>query len=144
MWVEYAVPMQTAERHEESVRWKPRFEDRIKRFMMGTTGLEVVGKFHSHPYPEHPALFKGMNKLSGEDLESWDPREIEVVAGVIRNGGVDKQGNRLEWVHLRPGTLQGAIGDYAMKITAWFSDDNRIKKPRIAFIRCPFATGLDR
>ncbi len=143
MWVEYAVPMQTAERHEESVRWKTRFEDRIKSFMMGSTGLEVVGKFHSHPYPERPALFKGMNRLSRADLESWDPREIEVVTGVVRNGGVDERGNRLEWVHLRGGTLQGAIGDYAMKITAWFSADWGTREPHIAFIRCPFATGID-
>jgi hypothetical protein len=142
--VEYAVPLQTAERDDASVTWDRTIEYRIRRFMTGSTGLEVVGGFHSHPWPERKRLFKRMNQLSPADVEGWDPREIEIVLGVVKNGGVDRKGARLEWKHLGFGTLQGAIGAYAMRVTSWFSSDGKTKKPRIAFIRCPFATGIGR
>jgi proteasome lid subunit RPN8/RPN11 len=144
IWVEYAVPIQTAKRDEDSVSWKRHVEDRIKRFMTGSTNLEIVGSFHSHPWADHKALFKGMNRLSEADREGWDSREIQIVAGLVKNGGVDANRRRLEWQHLRGGTLQGAIGDYAMKMTAWYAMRGVIETPGIAFIRCAFATGMDR
>lgn len=144
IWVEYAVPIQTARRDEESVTWKPHVEDRIKAFMTGCTNLEIVGSFHSHPWDDHKTLFKGMNRLSEADRKGWDPREIQIVAGLVKNGGVNGNGKRLEWQHLRGGTLQGAIGDYAMKVTAWYAMRGVTEAPGIAFIRCAFATGLDR
>lgn len=143
IWVEYAVPMQTVERDEEGVEWKRKIEDRIEEFITVSTSLEIVGHFHSHPWCRR-ALFKGMNKLSHADLRGWDPREIEIVAGLVKNGGLSTRGKRLEWAHLRGGTLQGAIGQYAIKLTGWFSSNQQRKKPKIGYIRCPFATGLDR
>jgi hypothetical protein len=142
VWVEYAVPIQTANRGPESVQWKTHIERRIQRFMTGSTGLEIVGRFHSHPWPERNALFKGMNRMSPADLKSWDPREIEVIVGVVKNGGVNRRRRALEWKHLKGGTLQGAIGQYAIKMTSWFSASGR-RQPKIAYIRCPFATGMD-
>ena len=144
IWVEYAVPIQTADRKDDTVSWRPHIARRIKRFMTGSTALEVVGGFHSHPWPERKSLYKGMNRLSKADLKSWKPPEIEVVASVIKNGGVDSHGKALAWKHLKGGTLQGAIGDYAVRMTAWYSRDGVQKKPRIAYVRCPFATGMDR
>jgi len=144
IWVEYAVPVQSADRDKDSVSWKSSVDYRIKEFMTGSTGLEVVGGFHSHPWPERKFLFKGMNRLSPEDISTWNPREIEIVSGLVKNGGKNEKGKKLNWVHVRGGTLQGAIGNYAMKVTAWFSVDSVRKDPQIAFIRCPFATGMER
>jgi hypothetical protein len=143
VWVEYAVPMQTAEREEDSVDWKRHIEHRVKRFMTGTTGLEVVGHFHSHPYPQRKRPFSGMNQLSERDLKSWKPPEIELVVGVTKNLATPGKGSAA-WKHLKVGSLQGTIGDYAMRMTSWFSRDGKQKKPKIAFIRCPFATGMDQ
>ena len=143
-WVEYAVPIQTAKRDEESVTWKPRVEDRIRKFMTGCTNLEIVGSFHSHPWDGRGTLFRGMNRLSKDDRKGWDPNEIQIVCGLVKNGGVDRNQERLEWRHVRGGTLQGAIGDYAMKFTAWSATGAVRKIPKIAFIRCTFATGMDR
>lgn len=144
IWIEYAVPIQTARRDEESVRWKRHVEDRIKGFMTGCTNLEIVGSFHSHPWADHETLFKGMNRLSDADRDGWDSKEIQIVAGLVKNGGVDGSRKRLEWRHLRGGTLQGAVGDYAMKMTAWYAARGATEDPRIAFVRCAFATGMDR
>lgn len=144
LWIEYAVPIQTATRDEDSVSWKRKVEDRIKDFMTGSTNLEIVGSFHSHPWDERKNLFKGMNRLSDTDREGWNANEIQIVAGLVKNGGVDIKRRRLEWRHLRGGTLQGAIGDYAMKMTAWYARRGGTDRPRIAFIRCAFATGMDR
>jgi hypothetical protein len=90
-----------------------------------------------------------MNRMSQADLKSWQPSEIEMIVGVVKNGGMDRKGRTLEWTHLtgmapQGGTLQGAIGDYAIKMTAWFSADGKQRKPKIAYVRCPFATGMDR
>lgn len=144
IWVEYALPIQTAKREEDEVTWKPTRETRIRDFMIGSTGLQIVGQFHSHPYAERDGLFRGMNRLGASDLKSWGSKMIEMVVGVVKNGGLDRNGKRLEWTHLRRGSLQGAVGAYAMKLTAWFSIDRSTKRPSIAFIRCPFATGIDR
>ena len=85
-WVEYAVPIQTAKRDEESVTWKPRVEDRIRKFMTECTNLEIVGCFHSHPWDGRGTLFRGMNRLSKEDRKDWDPNEIQIVCGLVKNG----------------------------------------------------------
>ncbi len=144
LWVEYAVPVQTADRGRDSVSWKPSVEQSIKQFMTGSTGLEEVGIFHSHPFPQRKFLWSGMNELSQDDLKSWNPKDIELVVGLVKNGGIGTSGDRLNWAHLSRGSVQGSIGEYAIRITAWYSPDYAKRDPRIAFIRCPFATGMHR
>lgn len=132
----HAFPYQTAKRgRRRTYAWvglNQRVDKRLKTFLFGLTGLDLVGEFHSHPGPlEH----NSSRPTLPDDLEDLQEGELQLIISINRNGRMRG------WRHLKNGSLTGSIGNYSLRLTAWVVQDGR---PMVSWLVCPYASGIDR
>ncbi len=131
--VEYAVPLQSAERgfvwaKVPEARLK-RIEELSERFSLG---LHLIGDFHSHTQ-----LGSSLARAepSPTDIAFMDPGRLYIILAVN-----EYQGKKHQVWHRKGKKLAGSLGEYAFEIGAFYCDRERHYVE--LEIRCPFAQAL--
>jgi len=133
IFVQHAVPYQTAKRDENGVETSPKHSKRMEAFLAEVTHLETVGDFHSHPSLK--VIGRGYG-LSKRDKNSTMTGGLGIVVVV------DRDGKERQWEHLKRGSLVGSIPPFSLRVTSWFKSEE--DSFQIAEIHCPYALGLGR
>jgi len=131
--VEYAIPLQSAERKHTEVSIKWRRESKVLDVLPNLIQLEKLGYFHSHPQYGRK---KGVAELSEEDIESMNTRELELVVAI-------NDSKRSSWWNESDKGLKGTLGKYRIEIAGFYkrTSDEEVKSYRIV---CPYAVGFDQ
>ncbi len=131
--IEHAFSLQTARRKRRGVIFHHRDHRKIEPILSKFEKLQIVGDFHSHtPYGEE----KGMPFPSPEDIEGMEPENLYLIVAIN-----DLQHSR-PWKENRDGSISGSVGDFFLKISAYFYP--HVKSiPKRARIYCPFPPGLN-
>jgi len=132
IFVEYAIPFQSAKRRSDEVIPNWRRELKVIEILPKMIHLQKLGYYHSHPEDEE---FLGIAKLSKDDKNSITEEEVELVVAI--NDAVRKSA----WRETTSG-LSGTIGNYRFTIAGFYkrSSDHRIRRYRVM---CPYAVGFD-
>ena len=125
--VEYAIPYQTAERHQSFVYRNERAHEKMVRFLGDLAKVRTIGDLHSHPDTNV--------RPSDDDKEQMSPAEIYLIVGC------DKKLREVPWNYNRDGTLSGTTRDFLIKIRAYYATDLDKELIRYAPVLCPFALG---
>jgi proteasome lid subunit RPN8/RPN11 len=136
VFVEYAIPFQSAKRSTEEVIPNWRREAKVIEILPKMIHLEKLGYYHSHPQDPKNRRIKGIAELSQADKESMEVEEVELIVAV--NDALKKSA----WDKTARGGLSGTIGNYRFKIAGFYkrSSDNEIRRYRVL---CPYAVGFD-
>jgi proteasome lid subunit RPN8/RPN11 len=130
VFVEFAVPYQTANRkyREVHVDWKR--SQRVEEAVRSTTRWECVGDYHSHPkYGPTRATIQ----LSKEDKSHFTEATVGIVVAI--NDILKPR----RWGYVKGGTVSGAVNGYSIRIGAYYKSNDHIEK---AHIICPYAIGF--
>ncbi len=130
VFVEFAVPYQTANRkyREVHVDWKR--SQRVEEAVRTTTRWECVGDYHSHSMY---GVTRATTQLSKEDKQHFGDRTVGIVVAIN-----DAPKSR-PWGYVKGGTLSGSINGYSIRIAAYYKTNGFIDKVNII---CPYAIGF--
>ncbi len=132
--VENAIAYQTSDRYASLVHRNDNAHKRIASFLKNVNSpSKIIGDFHSHT---QFGKNKGGFIPSREDIDE------------MKNGGVyfiieiNRKTKTQMWDYNRSGTMSGTVGDYFIKLAAWYRNDEN-EKPRLGSISCPFGLGFN-
>lgn len=130
VFVEFAVPYQTANRkyREVHIDWKR--SQRVEDAVRSTTRWGCVGDYHSHAmYGTSRATIQ----LSKEDKQYFTEGTVGIVMAI---NDVTKP---RPWGYVQGGALSGAVNGYSLRIAAYYKSNDHIEK---AHVICPYAIGF--
>lgn len=132
--VENAIAYQTSDRYASLVHRNDNAHKRIESFLKNVNSpSKIIGDFHSHTQFGNS---KGGFVPSKEDTSE------------MKNGGVyciieiNRKTRTQTWDYNRNGTMSGTVGDYFIKIAAWYRNGKN-GKPHLGTISCPFGLGFN-
>jgi len=131
--VEYAIPYQTAKRKPSQVEPNWRRETQVQEILPQLLQLQHIGYFHSHTQRGEQ---EATSRPSNQDIKSMIPGQIEIIVAV------NDAKKRLVWNRSKEGGLYGTIGNYRIKIAAFYKrkkDQEIMRYP----IMCPYVLGFD-
>lgn len=130
VFVEFAVPYQTANRkyREVHIDWKR--SQRVAEAVQSTTRWECVGDYHSHA---KYGPTRATTQLSNEDMQFFNKGTVGIVVAV---NDISKS---RPWGYVKGGTLSGSVNGYSMRIAAYYKASDHIEKSHII---CPYAIGF--
>jgi proteasome lid subunit RPN8/RPN11 len=130
VFVEFAVPYQTANRkyREVHIDWKR--SQRVEEAVRTTTRWECVGDYHSHA-KYGPS--RATTQLSKDDRQFFSDGTIGIVVAV---NDISK---RRPWGYMRGGTVSGSVNGYSIRIAAYYKSNDHIEKTPVI---CPYAIGF--
>ncbi|MFQ5848067.1 MAG: Mov34/MPN/PAD-1 family protein [Candidatus Methylomirabilales bacterium] len=130
VFVEFAVPYQTANRKYRQVHIDWKRSQRVEQAVHSTTRWECVGDYHSHAmYGESRATIQ----LSTEDKQYFGDGTTGIVVAI--NDIVKPR----PWGYVKGGTLSGAVNGYSIRIAAYYKSNDHVEKANII---CPYAIGF--
>ena len=130
--IQYAIPYQTARRHNSWVQRNEAAHGRMEKFLANLHHLNLIGDFHSHTSRAgHVALCR----LSALDKQSLHNQGVCLVLAM--NPRVKYQ----PWRYNCDGSISGTVEDFFVKIGAWHGGANG--QASRAQLVCPFAIGFD-
>lgn len=131
--IENAIAYQTSDRYASLVHRNDNAHRRIASFLKNVNSpSKIIGDFHSHTQFGNN---KGGFIPSKEDIEE------------MKNGGVyciieiNRKNKTQIWDYNRDGTMSGTVGDYFIKIAAWYRNERNLR-PQLGTISCPFGLGF--
>jgi len=130
VFVEFAVPYQTANRKYREVRIDWKRSQRVEEAVRSTTRWESVGDFHSH---SKFGTRRATTQLSKEDKQHFTDGTVGVIVAVN-----DIQKSR-PWGYVKGGTLSGSVNGYSIRIAAYYRGNDHIEKVQIV---SPYAIGF--
>lgn len=132
--VENAIAYQSCERYASEVERNHNAHRRIEYFLEHVRSpAKLIGDFHSHTQ-------------FGDNKGGFVPSKEDIVE--MKNGGVyfiieiNKRAKSQVWNYNRNGTMSGTVGEYFLKIAAWYRDENT-NNPVLGKICCPFGLGFN-
>ena len=125
--IEYAIPYQSAERHQSFVFRNEKAHEKIVRILGDLAKVRTIGDFHSHPDTSLTP--------SDDDKEGMSPSDVYLIIGC------DRKLREVSWNYNRDGTLSGTTKDNFIKIRAYYPTDLEKGIIRYAPVLCPFALG---
>ncbi|MEE9152618.1 MAG: Mov34/MPN/PAD-1 family protein [candidate division NC10 bacterium] len=131
VFVEFAVPYQTANRkyRQVNVDWKR--SQRVEEAIRSTTRWESIGDYHSHA-KYGPS--RATTQLSKVDKQHFNDETVSIVVAV---NDIPKP---RPWGYVKGGTLSGAVNGYSIRIAAYYKKSNdHIEKANIV---SPYAIGF--
>lgn len=130
VFVEFAVPYQTANRkyREVHIDWKR--SQRVEDAVRSTTRWECVGDFHSH---SKFGPSRATTQLSKEDKQHFTDGTVGIVVAV--NDILKPR----PWGYVKGGTLSGSVNGYSIRIAAYYKANDHIEKAQIV---SPYAIGF--
>ncbi len=130
VFVEFAVPYQTANRkyREVHIDWKR--SQRVEEAVRSTTRWECVGDYHSQT-KYGPS--RASTQLSKEDKLYFSDATVGIVVAV---NDISKS---RPWGYVKGGTLSGGVNGYSIRIAAYYKSNGYIGKTNII---CPYAIGF--
>lgn len=138
--VHQAIPLQIAERAEDSVETELRISNIVSSLWDNLTTYWPVGSFHSHPYKPNEPLDTEQSSTDKRDLQRED---IQIIIAVR------KTPYRRKLKYNREGKrIVGTISFYQIEITCWYRNESgRIVElelwcPYIDVINLGFKIGL--
>lgn len=131
IFVELAIPFQSAERTFSEVSPNLKREKKINEIIPKLIALEKIGYFHSHPQFGET---KGTTTLSDADKSSMINTEIEIVAAINKSA-------RNAWWRESNKELIGCLSGFNIKLAGYYKKKDTIQKHRIV---CPYAVGFDQ
>ncbi len=131
IFVELAIPFQSAERTFSEVRPNLKREKKINEMIPKLIAIEKIGYFHSHP---QFGDVKGITALSYTDKSSMIETEIEIVVAINKSA-------RNVWWRESNKELIGGLGGFSIKLAGYYREKDTIHKHRIV---CPYAVGFDQ
>jgi proteasome lid subunit RPN8/RPN11 len=130
VFVEFAVPYQTANRKYREVHIDWNRSQRVEEAVRSTTRWECVGDYHSHA-KYGPS--RATTQLSKEDKQYFNEGTVGIVMAV------NDIAKPRPWGYVKGGTLSGAVNGYSIRIAAYYKSNDQIKKTHIV---CPYAIGF--
>ncbi len=130
VFVEFAVPYQTANRkyREVHIDWKR--SQRVEEAVRSTTRWECVGDYHSHAMY---GTIRATTRLSKEDREYFTEGTVGIVMAI------NDVAKPRPWSYVKGEVLSGAVNGYSLRIVAYYKSNDHIEKARIV---CPYAIGF--
>ena len=131
--VQNAITYQSSERYPSEVQRDDYAYKRIKSFLENVKSpAKIIGDFHSHTqFGEN----KGGFKPSKEDIDEMKNGWIYLIVEI------NKKNKARTWDYNLNGTMSGTVGDYFLKLAAWYRNDKN-GNPKLAKIKCPFGLGF--
>lgn len=131
--VQNAVTYQTSDRYNALVARNDNAHRRIEAFLQNIVShARIIGDFHSHPqYGKN----RGGVQPSQSDIDEMQEGSVYIILEI------NKKYREMVWDYNLDGTMSGTVGDYYLKIAAWYLDPVR-KRPRLGILRCPFGVGF--
>ena len=131
--VEYAIPLQTAQRKYSEVSSNRRREHNVLSVLKELIQFDKLGYYHSHPQYGDT---KGVARLSEEDKESMTDGEIELIVAI-------NDSKRGSWWKEKGKRLTGTIGPYRFDMAGYYhrKSDHKYMQYRLV---CPYAVGFDQ
>ena len=131
--VQNAIIYQTSDRSNALVARNDTAHRRIEAFLQNVAShASIIGDFHSHPqYGKN----RGGFEPSAEDIEEM------LEGGVYIILEINKKYHKRKWAYNKDGTMSGTVGDYYLKVAAWFVEPET-GKVRLGTVRCPFGVGF--
>ena len=126
---EHSIPMQTAKRKYNSVE----NIDNRQKIVTAICGLfwkssQIIGDFHSHP------RFQSNDRRdmsSPSDSDAHDSKEGHVYFIAV----IEQKKKRQRWKVTKDGGISGTLGDFKIKIRAFYAPQDRTLEP--IKISCP-------
>lgn len=128
-FVKYAVNIQSAKRHYDSITID---KSRIRRINDTASGImkhKFIGDFHSHA--DGPAK---LSKTDVKELREMGPKTVSVLVVVHRKKGE-------KWKHDADRSICGPVGKYFVRIIAFEIRHGKLEKLKI---RCPYLWNVNR
>ena len=131
--VQNAITYQTSDRSNALVARNDTAHRRIEGFLQNVVShARIIADFHSHPqYGKN----KGGFQPSDLDIEEMQVGSVYIILEI------NKKHRERYWDYNVDGTMSGTVGDYYLKIAAWYLDPVK-SRPRLAILRCPFGVGF--
>ncbi len=130
VFVEFAVPYQTANRKYREVHIDWNRSQRVEEAVRSTTRWECVGDYHSHA-KYGPS--RATTQLSTQDKQYFNEGTVGIVMAV------NDIAKPRPWGYVKGGTLSGAVNGYSIRIAAYYKSKDQIAKTHII---CPYAIGF--
>ncbi|MFQ5840310.1 MAG: Mov34/MPN/PAD-1 family protein [Candidatus Methylomirabilales bacterium] len=130
VYVEFAVPYQTANRKYRKVHIDWKRSQRVEEAVHTTTRWQCVGDYHSHPMY---GTIRATTQLSKEDKQYFTDGTVGIVVAVN-----DTSRSR-PWSYVKGGTVSGSINGYSIRIAAHYRQGPRIEKVPVV---SPYAIGF--
>jgi proteasome lid subunit RPN8/RPN11 len=130
VFVEFAVPYQTANRKYREVQIDWNRSQRVEQAVRSTTRWECIGDYHSHA-KYGPS--RATTQLSKEDKQYFNEGTVGIVMAV------NDIAKPRPWGYVKGGTLSGSVNGYSIRIAAYYKSNDQIEKTHII---CPYAIGF--
>jgi hypothetical protein len=130
VFVEFAVPYQTANRKYREVHIDWNRSQRVEAAVRSTTRWECLGDYHSHA-KYGPS--RATTQLSKEDKQYFNEGTVGIVMAV------NDIAKPRPWGYVKGGTLSGSVNGYSIRIAAYYKSNDQIEKTHII---CPYAIGF--
>lgn len=131
--VEYAVPYQTAERGHTRVTPHGIRDRRVRTCISQLSSYEQLGTYHSHPAWGN---CRALARPSAMDAASIPDGDIEIIIAV-NDAARPQRFHAAEYGRV----LTGTVGDFSIKIAAFYKPPFGDTRVRRMPIRCPYALG---
>ena len=131
--VQTAITYQTSDRSNALVARNDNAHRRIEAFLQNVVShARIIGDFHSHP---QYGKTRGGFQPSDEDVEEMREGSVYIILEI------NKKYRERRWGYNQDGTMSGTVGEYYLKVAAWFLD-SKTGKARLGTVRCPFGVGF--
>lgn len=132
IFIDNALPYQSAERSFSTVDLKMKQRNRIGRILNTFPEQKIIGEFHSHPQYGNA---KGDIILSGTDKNNINNSIVEIVVAIN-----DKKRSQ-KWGRNKDLTISGTFDNYHVRIAAYYYKKRDESRPKRVHIWCPVALG---
>jgi len=114
--VQNAIAYQTSERYPTEVQRDDHAHKRIKSFLENVKSpAKIIGDFHSHTqFGEN----KGGFQPSKEDIDEMKNGQVYFIVEI------NTKSKARGWDYNLNGTMSGTVGNYFLKLAAWYRNEN--------------------
>jgi proteasome lid subunit RPN8/RPN11 len=130
VFVEFAVPYQTANRKYREVHMDWKRSQRVEEAVRTTTRWECVGDYHSHSMY---GTTRATTQLSKDDKQYFSDGTVGLVVAI---NDVSKT---RPWGYVKGKTLSGAVNGYSIRLASYYKSNGQIEKVPVI---CPYAIGF--